>query len=146
MELNKIAENILNEIQTTHQTTTIKEILNYLENKNDVEIHLKISRTKSFKEYLKERYKILYSKCEKCDKNSLFFKFETNKYEVTKNNKAFLIKRNKRLCEIYFDSNADNTLDIFGEENSRLAEAFIEAKNLDLRDFIFKNDGRGTLN
>ena len=36
--------------------------------------------------------------------------------------------------------------DIFGEENSRLAEALIESKNLDLRDFLFKGDGRGTLN
>lgn len=145
MDLNIIAENILNEIKNTHRTTTKNEILKYLENKNDTEIHLKIKRTKTFKNYLKEKNKLFYKNCEKINKNSLFFRFENSKYEITEENKAFLINRNKRTYEIYYDVKADNVYDIFGEENSRLAECFLESKNLDLRDFIFKNDGRGSL-
>ena len=146
MDLNILAENILNEIKNTHNTITIKEILNYLQNGNDTETHLKIKWSNNFKNYLKENNKIFYGNCEKCNKKSFFFKFEEKKFEITEDNKAFLIKRNKRLNQIYFNPEADNTLDIFGEENSRLAEALIESKNLDLRDFLFKGDGRGTLN
>lgn len=138
-----VSKNILNEIGNTY-LINIKDIKNYLENKiGGTEIYLKIKHSKSFKDYSKEKFKLFLQKCEKVDKKSFIFKFEDFKYEITNDYKAFIIRNNKRIYEIFFDKNADNLLDLFGEENSRLAETYILAKNLDLRDFLFKNDGRG---
>lgn len=142
-EIDIVSQNIFDELNNP-SIIDIKDIKKYLINKESgTEVFLKIKYTKSYKEYKKKKFKNFLDNCPKINKNSFFFTFEEYKFEITEDYKAFIVKRNKRVCEFYFNKDADNLLDFFGYENDRLAEAFILAKKLDLRDFLYKNDGRG---
>lgn len=145
-EAKLLSEQILIEVKGTHPTLILQEVIEFLLYKKDyTEVRLKINRSETYKEYTKKRFKEFLATKNSIDKKSIFFSFDNSKYELSQEEKVYVTYKNKRINEIYFNKKADNVFEIFGEENSRLAEKLIETLELDLKDFIFKNDGRGKI-
>lgn len=143
-DIKLVSEKIYEEVKTTYLTICLKDIETYLITKKDNdEIFLKIKRSPSFKLYLKEKKKEKFQTLEKIDKSSHIFKFEKSKYEVTKEGKCFLLDRTRRYQEVYFNKDSDCVGTIFGDYNHRLSEEFLKSSNLNQKEFLFINDGRG---
>lgn len=141
----KISEDIYKEIEATYRGINKKDIVNFL--KNDIdnsEIRLKIKRTIAFKEYEKKVYKVRFQQLEKpCKKTSFFFKYDKSKFEISNEFRVYRMYKTRRLSEVFFDPDADCCSNIFNCMHGRMGEEFLKMSNLNEKDFIFTNDGKG---
>ncbi len=114
-----------------------------LNTEDDNEWFIKTRSSKIYSELEKATIKELLKRLKGCKRDSLIVKEGRTSVEVTSDNKAFLLIRRKRARELYFNPDAKFVGDFFCKddsydmENIRLAEKYIEAKGLDLRDYLF---------
>lgn len=138
--MRELSKKIHNEICSIYPTVTQNDIFEYIYNGVDNnELFFKVGiRSSVFSEYVNERFKQYRKTLPLADKNSLILKCSGYKtIEVSLDQKAYVLDKRRRLREIYFNPKAEVFGDFFGNYTHRLGEAYVKAKGLNVKDYLF---------
>jgi len=128
--------NIIKEVKAVRPYLSNKDIVEAIRSngKTNTEMRMALGSSKTYKAFKNEQQKAKFKTYKQSKKDSIKFKFDGVTYEAD-GDTLYTTYKNKRIDNGYkFNPNGKTVFDIFGD-NTRMAEAYIQAQGKSTKDF-----------
>lgn len=128
--------NIIKEVKAVRPYLSNKDIVEAIRSngKTNTEMRMALGSSKTYKAFKNEQQKAEFKTYKQSKKDSIKFKFDGVTYEAD-GDTIYTTYKNKRIDNGYkFNPNGKTVFDIFGD-NTRMAEAYIQAQGKSTKDF-----------